>query len=357
MNIDIHVHVLGNGTDLDKIDTDVYLNFEDNHHWFTRLLSSLLEEDLKKAGAEFEKKGEIATEKYFELILNLLRSSELIDGIVLLGMDAVYSPENGALNEKRTDLCVSNLFLHRKVMELNDVLSRENSKKKFFMGASVSPNRDNWESELEYVVTKTDAVLVKLIPSAQHIDLTDEKNHSFFKELAANDMPLLCHVGPEYSFPEGIRNMKLDSFRFLEAPLNCGVKVIAAHCATPVFPLIDKNEIKEFSAFMKGANGDGTVRLWADTSALSLSTRIPFIPEIVDSFPPEWLVHGSDFPIPIDGKAHLPLITPGMTPEKYIEIVRTKNPLDRDVRIKKAHGFKDSILENAENVFRIKEAN
>ena len=352
MNIDMHVHVLGNGRDFNNIDNDVYLNFEDNHHWFTRLLSNLLEEDLKKAGAEFEKKGEIATDKYFELLISLLRSSEMIDGIVLLGMDAVYSSETGEPDEKRTDLCVSNRFLHRKVRELNDLLSQEAPGKKFFMGASVSPNRKDWESELDYVINETDAVLLKLIPSTQHIHMKDEKHKPFFEALAAGDMPLLCHVGPEYSFPEGIRNMELDSFRYLEAPLDCEVKVIAAHCATPVFPLVDKNEIKEFRAFMESANGDGTVRLWADTSALSLSTRIPFISEIVDSFPSEWLVHGTDFPIPIDGWAHLPWITPEMTPKEYIEIARMKNPLDRDVRIKRAHGFSDSILENAEKVLR-----
>jgi len=146
--------------------------------------------------------------------------------------------------------------------------------------------------------------------------------------------------------------MKLDNFKNLIKPLECGVKVIAAHCATPVFPLVDKNLIKDFYSFMKDANSDGKVRLWADTSALSLSTRLPFISEILDKFPPEWLIHGSDFPIPIEGWPHLPFITHDITTEEYIRICRTKNPFDRDIRIKRAHGFSDSILENAEKVLR-----
>jgi hypothetical protein len=166
-------------------------------------------------------------------------------------------------------------------------------------------------------------------------------------------MPLLCHVGPEYTFPEGIRRKKLDDFSRLEKPLEHGVTVIAAHCATPVFPIIDKNEVKEFYAFMEKANCNGKVQLWADTSALSLSTRIFLIPEIVKTFPSDWLIHGSDFPIPVDGWPHLPWVTHDMAPEEYIQIIKTKNPLDRDVRIKQAHGFSNAILENAEKVLRL----
>ncbi|RLA95027.1 MAG: hypothetical protein DRG69_04185, partial [Deltaproteobacteria bacterium] len=135
--------------------------------------------------------------------------------------------------------------------------------------------------------------------------------------------------------------------------LEYGVRVIAAHCAAPVFPLFEKDEMKELYALMKDANGGGEVRLLADTSALSLSTRVPLIPKVLETFPPEWLLHGSDFPIPIDGWPHLPWVTHSVTPREYIRICRTKNPLDRDVRIKRAHGFADTILENAEGVFRL----
>ena len=165
-------------------------------------------------------------------------------------------------------------------------------------------------------------------------------------------MPLLCHVGPEYSFPEGIRENRRDNFRFLDKPLECGVTVIAAHCATPVFP-IDKNETKEFGAFMRSANSGGRTQLWGDTSACSLMTRIPILEEILETFPPEWLVHGSDFPIPIEGWGHLPGFTYDITWEEYKQIKNTENLLDKDVMIKRAHGFSDSILENAERILRL----
>ncbi|MBN1254327.1 MAG: hypothetical protein JXA50_03555 [Deltaproteobacteria bacterium] len=77
------------------------------------------------------------------------------------------------------------------------------------------------------------------------------------------------------------------------------------------------------------------------------------MPAILDTFPAQWLVHGSDFPIPIDGWAHLPWVIYDMTPEEYIRILKTKNPLDKDFRIKQAHGFSDTILENAEKFLRL----
>ena len=357
MKIDMHFHVLGNGTDLNNANNDVYLYVDDNHHWFTRILYNMVEEEIEDLGGDIDKDGKISTDEYFKLIYRLITTSEEIDGVVLLALDAVYDPDTGELDEKKTDLYVTNTFLSNKVKELNELLQDETDpkkkEKKFLFGASVSPNRLDWEIEMEYVLNQTEAVLLKLIPSTQHIHVNDVKHKDFYETLAANNMPLLCHVGPEYSFPEGIRRKELDDYRFLEEPLKYGVKIIAAHCASPVFPIIDENHIKKFHAFMEKTNTDSEVQLWADTSALSLSTRIAFIPDIVKLFPSDWLVHGSDFPIPIDGWPHLPLITTDMTPEEYLHILKAKNPLDRDVKIKRAHGFSDSILENAGKILRL----
>ena len=355
MKVDIHFHVSGNGKDINNVDNDVYFAAEDNNHWFTRILYNLVEKDLKRLEADLNEDGKISTDEYFKMAYNLLVDSEEIDAIVLLAMDAVFSEKTGELDSKRTDLWVSNKFLYKKVKELNEQLSEkpDTRSKKFLFGASVSPNRKEWKAELEFVLNDTNAVLMKLVPSAQHIRMADKKHEEYFKILAANNMPLLSHVGPEYAFPEGLRNRKLDHFKYLKRALKCGVTVIAAHCASPVFPVIDKNRMKRFYKFMKRWNTDSNIRLWADTSALSLATRIHLIPDILKMFPPKWLVHGSDFPIPIDGWPHLPWITSGISPKEYIKILQTDNPLDRDVKIKRGHGFPDSIIDNSKFVLRM----
>ncbi len=356
MKIDLHFHVVGRGKDLSQVNENVYFYPEDNNTLFTRVLYRLVEEDLEKLGADFDQSGTVETNEYLNLAYKYLSTSQEIDGLVLLGLDALYAPESGYLDKKKTDLWVSNRFLAKKVKELNAQLIKENDLqkrlKRFYWGASISPNRKDWREEMEFVVNDPNAVLMKLIPSVQHLNLRDPGHKDYYESLAKNQMPLLCHVGPEYSFPEGIRERYRDNFRFLEKPLECGVTVIAAHCAAPVFP-IDKNETKEFGAFMRSANSGSKIQLWGDTSAFSLLTRIPILEEILDAIPPEWLVHGSDFPIPIEGWIHLPWVTHGVTLQEYERIKNTKNLLDRDVLIKKAHGFSDYILDNAEEVLRL----
>jgi uncharacterized protein len=356
MKIDIHCHAIGNGKNIDNIDNDVYFYPEDNQLFFTRFLYNMVESNLSKLEADLNNDNKISTSEYFEFIYNKLLTSKELDGIVILAMDAVYSHQTGIRDDILTDLWISNKFLSQKVTEMNKRLQNEPSiethKKKFFFGASVNPNRLDWRKELDYVINDSKAVLIKLIPSTQHINLTDDRHKEYFTILAQKEMPLLCHVGPEYSFPEGLKkgNKELDNFRNLKGPLECGVTVIAAHCASPVFPLIDKNETDEFYEFMKSYNGNGKIKLWSDTSALSLSTRLPILPKIMKTFPPEWLVHGSDYPIPIDGWPHLPLITPDITIKEYLNLMKTKNPFDLDILIKRYHGFSDIILENTEKV-------
>jgi hypothetical protein len=317
------------------------------------MLANMIEEELERMEADLDRDKTISTYEYFEVLYRLLSESKEIDGVVLLALDAVYSPETGDLDEERTDLWISNRYLSAKVDELNKRFENDGKAKRFFFGASVSPNRKDWEAELDYVINQTSAVLIKWIPSTQHIKVMDERHRDFYTALAKNNIPLLCHVGPEYSFPEGIRNKQLDNFKYLQRPLGYNVTVIAAHCASPVFPIIDQNVTQDFYMLMKDANAEGEIRLWADTSALSLATRLPLIPEILETFPPGWLVHGTDFPIPIDGWPHLPLVTHNITPEEYIEIRKTSNAFDRDVKIKRAHGFAESILGNAEKALRM----
>jgi hypothetical protein len=182
----------------------------------------------------------------------------------------------------------------------------------------------------------------------------DNKHKDFYRALASHHMPLLCHVGPEYSFPEGIRKRQLDNFRHLERPLEYGVTVIAAHCATPVFPLIDRDRLAEFAVFIRDKNqGNSQPVLYADTSALSMASRIMITPRVLDLIPTQWLLHGSDFPVPADARAYLPYLVPGISPTEYWQMCRCEHRLDADVLIKRALGFPDSVLSRATEVLRL----
>jgi hypothetical protein len=363
MKIDMHCHVLGNGKDIRNVDNDIFYNIHDNpmgkfdamKYLVKYVVTKTVEDFIKKKGGNIEN-HEISAEDYFDLMYHLLSRSQEIDAVVLLAMDAIYERRgNHELKVAETELYVSNKYLAREVEKLNARLQNSNDPqvrtKKFLLGASVSPNNPGWEEELKYVIEKTDAVLLKWIPSAMHIEVWNHDHKPFYTMLAESGIPLLCHVGPEYAFIEGVSQTSLDNYKYLETPLEYGVKVIAAHCASPVFPT-DKTDLDGFISFIKSTNRDG-IKLWADTSALTMSTRIFLLRKIVQNFRPEWLVNGSDFPVPISGTEHLPLFTYDMSMDEYLEIMNTKNPFDLDVKIKRAHKFDDSILSNAEKVLRM----
>ena len=90
MRLDMHVHVVGRGEDINQVDENVYFKPDDNNLFFTRILYGLVENDLQKLGGDIDLSGLVDTEEYLNLVYRLLRTSEELDGIVLLGLDAVY---------------------------------------------------------------------------------------------------------------------------------------------------------------------------------------------------------------------------------------------------------------------------
>jgi hypothetical protein len=345
-----------------------------------------VEKEMDRLGADTVDDGSISTNEYTRFLRDMLFESEELDAITLLAFDAVYrKPDSDRDNPRAwidpicTDLFVTNRFLHRTVQQLNLALEQMRlasptdgrgnirTPKRFLFGASVNPNRPDWREELDFVATYTDAVLCKIIPSTHHIILDEKRDETlvhreYYAALAEAKLPLLCHVGPEYSFPEGLRHKELDNFQRVEAPLSCGATVIAAHCAAPVFPVIDKDTVDAFGTFINEMNirygtrdtiGDLTPVLYGDTSALSLSTRLVWLNKIRESIPPAWLLHGSDFPIPIDAWCHHPFFSSNISFDEFKEIRATKNPFDRDVRIKRAHGFAEQTFTTHEHVLRM----
>jgi predicted TIM-barrel fold metal-dependent hydrolase len=345
--------MVGNGDDINNLDNDVFFNPKSDNIWMTKTAYAMLEDNLRKQGADLNGDKTISTFEFTELLYKLFTESKELNGIALLAMDAVYN-DDGLIDLEETYIIVSNRYLDNLVKKLNQRLKNDGYKdKRFYLGASVNPKRKDCLDELKYVIEQTDAVLLKIIPSAQHIKLMDIRHKPFFNMMAKAKLPLLSHVGPEYIFPEGINRKELDNYKFLQNPLSCGVTVIAAHCCAPVFPIYDKDHIKEFSEFMRTVNADGRIRIYTDTSGLSFSTRIPYIPEIIRLLDQRWVLFGTDFPVPIDTWQHLPFITYHMDITEYDKIINTKNPFDRDVLIKRAHGFGDSILDNTVKALRL----
>jgi predicted TIM-barrel fold metal-dependent hydrolase len=359
MKIDVHVHLLGDCTDIEKAlrHEAIYYNPEDNNKDLSSFfIKNIVIQEIKGFINQFVS-NKIAREgipekDYLEMIYRLLADSKEIDALVLLAMDGSYHHRLHSLQVRQTDLLITNKFLFNKINEMNDRLIKEGHKgKRFLLGASVNPNRADWDAELDYVINDTDAVLLKLIPSVHDVHLDDPAHIAFWNKLAGANLPLLCHVGPELAFAEGLNNPELDNFRFLDYPLKHGVKVIACHCAAPFFPG-HEDKVISFCNYLNEKNANG-VKLWADTSALMSTYRVFYIRRFVKDYNPAYLIHGSDMPVPVNAMNHMPYITYDVTMPEFIDFMNEKNPFDKEILIKRAHGFRDSILSNAVNVLRL----
>ena len=130
------------------------------------------------------------------------------------------------------------------------------------------------------------------------------------------------------------------------------MKVIAAHCCTPVWSW-DPDYTDFFIGLMERSRQEGW-RLYADVSALAapLPYRIGLLKKIVNELPHDRLILGSDYPIPVS-----PLL-PGVAEEtdfhEWADAMLTQNALDRNVKVVRALGFEEQVCTNAEKVLLLK---
>jgi hypothetical protein len=349
--IDIHFHMLGKEDDFQAAQEGraLYWKPSDNQNWQTWLTNGFVELTLLVYERDLGLHGKLTTEQYFEIAYRSLAGSVELDAVVLLALDAVYTSTHTP-EEIRTDLWVPNTYLAVRIEALNTRFKNESHNKRFLLGASVHPFRLDWEAKLDEALA-LGAVLLKLIPSVQVVDLA-EVDKAFWKKLAEAKLPLLLHVGAEYAFPEGRRNPQLDHIDKVRYPLDQGVTVIAAHGASPVFPG-DPDYTEPLAELMRTYNSNGAVRLWTDTSALPMATRVGAVKKILRLIPEQYMLHGSDFPVPTDPIAYNPLDFPDMNWKSFVEVLRLHNHLDQDVQIKRLIGFSETILTAAERVLRL----
>ena len=138
---------------------------------------------------------------------------------------------------------------------------------------SIHPARKDAIEELERCVEKGARVL-KLLPNCHNVDCSDTRYKSFWERLSALGLPFLAHTGGEFSVP--VLNAKFADPRILRLPLECGVKVIAAHGAGKS-GLWDPDYTNELLKLM-----DQFSNLFTDNSALASPNRWRTIPALLD---------------------------------------------------------------------------
>jgi predicted TIM-barrel fold metal-dependent hydrolase len=258
---------------------------------------------------------------YEERLIGLIDSSSL-DAVLLLAMDYPYDPSGNCLKEKA------------KFYVPNDhVLGLAKKYSQIIPACSIHPARKDAVEELERCAEKGAKVL-KLLPNCHHVDCSDIQYQPFWEKLAKLGLPFLAHTGGEFSVP--VLDAKFADPRILRLPLECGVKVIAAHGAGKS-GIWDPDYTADLLKMM-----EEFPNLFTDNSALASPNRWRTIPALLDPKIQSRVIHGSDFPIPSGGFG--PWMGNLLNKSDYFKSRKIKNPLERDVFIKRAVGFQESTF-------------
>ena len=258
-----------------------------------------------------------SNQKYVNQLLDELARSQYVGKAILLGMDGVYG-QDGKLDQDKTDFLISNDYVL-------DIVRRHPNE--FLAGVSINPRRRDAIDELERCV-EAGAALVKILPNIQGFDPCDRSFLPFYRAMANRRIPLLSHVGYEFSLM-GTDQASGNPNR-LRVPLDEGVTVIAAHgCSQGLifyetfYPTL-LELVQRYSRF------------FTDLSALTHPNRFGMLlrlrrhPELEDR-----LLFGTDYPLavfhfPCWGRVSLPALK---------NILRTTNRFDRQYLILRSLGI------------------
>ena len=250
-----------------------------------------------------------ANQKYVEDLLSELRASQHVRQAVVLGMDGVYD-QAGRLDRDHTEFMIGNDYVLATAQAHPDA---------FLAGVAINPMRRDAIDEV-HRCAEAGAALVKVLPNAQQFDPAAAHHKPFYRALAARRLPLLSHVGYEFSLIG--KDQSVGDPNRLRVPLDEGTMVIAAHACSYGLMLHEKflPTLRELAGRYRG--------FYADVSALTLPNRFRMLLHLRKhpALHPR-LLFGTDYPLPV---FRFPAWGRGGS--------RTRNRFDRQVTVCRALG-------------------
>ena len=315
----MHVHMVGNGV----AGSGGWLRLTGWHRWLAGFMlrqlgipASALEGDLESI--------------YADILSKLVRGSSM-DAVVLLAHERVHDPDG----TPREDL--GSMFVPNDV-----VLELAKTFPEFLPGVSIHPARRDALDELERCLAGG-AVLMKCLPNCQNIDPSDRRYRPFWERMAAAGLPLLAHTGGEHTVP--VVNAALADPKLLRFPLECGVTVIAAHCATRS-GAFDRDYFDDWVEMLREFPN-----LYGDNSAMVSLNRCGHLRDCLRDDVAPRILHGTDFPVPVLG--HRMWLQGCVDWATFRRCHGINNPLERDWEFKRALGFTDEIATRPAKLLRL----
>jgi predicted TIM-barrel fold metal-dependent hydrolase len=315
--IDMHVHMVGTGSSR----SGCWLRLTKWHYPLVGLMLRGIGMKARDFRGNFD-------ELYVFNLLKMIRESSL-SAAVILAHDKVYR-ENGEVIRNFGSFYVPNDY----------VLSLAHKHPEFLAAVSIHPARPDALDELNRCA-EAGAVMVKLLPNCHNVDCNLTRYRPFWNRMAELGMPFLAHTGGEHTVP--VYEKSFSDPRTLRLPLECGVNVIAAHCATKS-GLTDPQYFFDFVRMTKVFPN-----LYGDTSAFNVPIRGKHVLKCVEEPLCSRILHGSDFPVPVHG--HFPWMNGFMKWDDFRKWESHWNVIERDYQFKKAMGFPDEVFTRVNQLF------
>lgn len=282
-----------------------------------------------------------------EIVLDAIETSAQLDYAVILSIDGVY--KNARYLEHESHLVVPNDY----------VMDIARTHKRVLFGASVHPYREAKEVIAETMrCIDEGAVLFNWLPSSQQIDPEDDRCTPFYICLAREGIPLLCHMGTEFTpWTAGLKTHQYNDPKKMTRALDIGVKVIAAPGALSYNVSIIYNDKRYLTDIidMLRVSEEKKWEFYVDIAPFCHPSRNPYLETIkmesdTGTINQAGLLYGSDFPMPrVDMGFHEKSLDSNEICE---QIGGQQNLLDFNFNLLKEYGINDSTYTNAWDILR-----
>jgi len=285
--LDVHVHVLGTGAG----DTGCLVG--------PRMSSLTSPIEYLKFSIYEAASGVTDTDQcdlqYKDRLLGLMQSQSPHGRALLFAFDKHHDADGSPVIED-TEFFTPNEYVLKLAKEHPDL---------FVPCASVHPYRKDAVEALTAAV-EAGAVAVKWLPNAMNIDPSSPRCDAFYAAMKALRVPLITHAGEEKAVhAEALQ--RLGNPLHLRRPLEQGVTVVVAHCASlGQNPDLDAPEgnrpwLENFDLFLRlMSEPQWEGRLFGELSAMTIVNRIgrPIETVLRDERLQHRLMNGSDYPLP-----------------------------------------------------------
>lgn len=338
--IDVHAHLLGTGDS----GSGCHVNASLYSLW--RPIEVLRRKNILGAGCVDETASDI-DRQYLATLRRLMADFPAGAKAALLAFDCAYDDRG------QRDLAQSTFFVPNSYAAASMAANRE----RFEWVTSVHPYRDDAVEQIADARAKG-AIALKWLPSAMNINWRDARLNPVYDYLARTRMPLIAHFGEEKAVPGARRDEFLNPL-YARVPLDRGVRLIMAHCASlgraPDLDRASNMTVPCFDLFARlMANRDYEGLLLADTSAVFQDNRRAAVWQriIAETAWHPRLVHGSDYPLPgvwplynLEALTYAKVLDPALLP--VLQSIRRRNVLLFDFALKRQLRFGSTALANS----------